>query len=152
MDYLLCGIIINIDQEDLKIIERYSWYLDKYKLEKRGYYRFKNKNNEYLSRLVMGVGKGDKRIVDHIDGNTKNNLKKNLRLCNSNQNKWNTKKHKDNKSGIKGIYEQFPGKWHAQITVFNKVIYLGLYSSIKLAKEAYDKASELYHREYGRKE
>lgn len=58
--------------------------------------------------------------IDHIDGNPSNNLISNLRLCNSSQNKFNTKKRTDNKSGVKGVhwYKKYQ-KWQVNIN-FNK--------------------------------
>lgn len=42
-------------------------------------------------------------LVDHIDGNTKNNHVSNLRACNHVQNAFNAKTPKNNKTGIKGL-------------------------------------------------
>lgn len=41
--------------------------------------------------------------IDHIDGNSMNNCVSNLRWVNGTQNNFNSKKRKDNSSGIKGV-------------------------------------------------
>lgn len=42
-------------------------------------------------------------LVDHIDGNKRNNAIGNLRLATQAQNQWNAKLSKANTSGIKGV-------------------------------------------------
>jgi hypothetical protein len=52
----------------------------------------------------------DNLDIDHIDGNTKNNLKSNLRLATKTQNMHNAKKGKNNTSGYKNIYRAI--RWY----------------------------------------
>lgn len=42
--------------------------------------------------------------IDHIDGNRQNNCASNLRVAKREQNAANSRKHRDNSSGIKGVH------------------------------------------------
>lgn len=54
--------------------------------------------------------------VDHIDGDTLNNLVSNLRACTHRQNMENQKKPKNNTSGVKGVwFRKDRNRWVAEI-------------------------------------
>ena len=75
--------------------------------------------------------------IDHIDGNRLNNSIDNLRSVTRKQNGYNKKKSKG--------YYFFNGKYHAQIGVDNKTIYLGLFDNELQASQAYSDAKKIYH-------
>jgi hypothetical protein len=54
----------------------------------------------------------DGKVIDHIDGNRKNNVISNLRLLDKSENTRNCKKREDNTSGETGVYKT-GGKWVA---------------------------------------
>ena len=56
----------------------------------------------YLHRMVLGLERGDKRQADHIDRNTLNNTRQNLRIATQTQNAMNAKLRTDNTSGCNG--------------------------------------------------
>lgn len=106
-----------------------------------------------LHRVVMErvlgrpLVKGE--IVDHIDGNTLNNCRNNLRVCTYSQNHYNRKKYEN--SQYKGIcYVKRQGKWIAGIKVNRKRIYLGAYETPEEAHEAYKTAALKYAGEFAR--
>lgn len=78
-------------------------------LNARGYVLVKMNRISYRAhRLLYQMYKGieilDSGIyIDHIDGDTTNNSPDNLRLCNSRENQFNSKKSRNNKSGHKNI-------------------------------------------------
>ena len=83
-------------------------------------------------------------IVDHINHNTYDNRKINLRICTISQNGMNRKLAKNNTSGTTGVYwSKKINKWIAKITVNNHTIHLGSYNdlneAIKIRKQAQDK-------------
>lgn len=91
------------------------------------------------------------KVIDHKNGNTLDNQYNNLRVCTNTQNIRNSKKPITNTSGIKGVYwDKNRNKWHAQIKVNNKVIFLGRFSSKIEATEIHDKAAVKYHGEFAR--
>ena len=92
-------------------------------------------------------------VVDHINGDTLDNRKCNLRICTQADNIKNRKKDIDNSSGYKGVnWSKSNKKYLARICVNKKIIYLGYHATAELAYSAYCEASKKYHGEYGRLE
>ena len=73
---------ILIDDEDYEKVKQYKWCV--YKTYNTFYsirhIRIDGKGTtQSLHRFIMGLEKGDKRVIDHLDGNGLNNQKANLR-------------------------------------------------------------------------
>ena len=91
----------------------------------------------------------DKKIVDHINHNPLDNRKSNLRICTNQENIFNSKIAKTNKSGVKGVYwDTSRNKWHAQICIDNKTKDLGRFTNIEDAIKVRKESEELYQREF----
>lgn len=109
-----------------------------------------------LHRLVMGypnVGKKGYEI-DHINGDTLDNRKGNLRKISHADNMKNKKRYSNNSSGFNGVglckrnkYKQ----WYASIRINNKDIHLGYFKTKEEAIKARKKADKKYFKEYHRK-
>lgn len=153
MEIELCGKKVLIDQDDYEKILSQKWYISV--IKKNGdiyFYGYINKKRVKLHRYILNQT-NKKIIVDHKNCNTLDNRKENLRCCSKTENQRNCRKHRDNKTGLKGIYYQKDAKkYHAQISVNRKVIYLGLFIKKEDAHAAYCKASKKYHGEFGRNE
>lgn len=87
----------------------------------QSYYIYVSINNEdyLMHRILYFIYTGDDPCdnpVDHIDGNTENNKKENLRKSTNfiNVNSINRKKYKNNSSGITGV-TKLPNAWKAEI-------------------------------------
>lgn len=81
--------------------------------------------------------------IDHVNRNKLDNTRTNLRLATRSQNNFNGEK-RGGTSKYKGVhYSNSHGKWIANITVFYKNIYLGIYACEESAAYAYDVAVEL---------
>ena len=84
----------------------------------------KNKKTIRMHYLIVG------KYYDHINLNTMDNRKENLRIATKNQNAQNHSLRQDNTSGFSGVtWDNRTGKWVAQIDVNKKHIYLGHYES-----------------------
>ncbi len=105
--------------------------------------------NASLARLITGALPG--MIVDHINGDTLDNRRANLRVCTMAQNVRNRKKPRTNTSGYKGVH-WMPRhkKWMAKITCAGKHIFLGLFDDPAEAHAAYCAAAKKYHGDFAR--
>ncbi len=70
-----------IDDEDYEKVNKFKWHVIWYKKIKSFYVRhvqYNNKKQEiiYMHRLIMGLTKGDRKQVDHINHDTLDNRKK----------------------------------------------------------------------------
>lgn len=105
---------------------------------------YKFKNDIALARFLCNLTKGDERVVDHINGNTLDNRRENLRVCTQAENQKNKKCYKNNKFGLKGVrYDKKKKKYSSNLR-------LGLFNTPEEAHEAYCRAAKLVHGEYAR--
>lgn len=110
-----------------------------------------------LHRLIWMLSVGEIPrgfVIDHINGDSRDNRLINLRLCTQSENAKNRKVNKNNSCGMKGVYldpTRGRGKvWRSQIRVSGKKISLGSFSSPYEAHLAYKKAELKYFGEFKR--
>lgn len=96
-----------------------------------------------MHRIILGVLDPDIK-VDHVNHNTLDNRKDNLRLCTQEENNRNRRKITPGSSSFKGVHLD-RGRWRAQISVEGKAIHLGGYVTEKEAADAYALAVKTYH-------
>lgn len=95
----------------------------------------------------------DGYYVDHINHNTVDCRKENLRLCTPSQNAMNSKISANNKSGCKGVrFIKHNNKWIATIVVDHKTIKLGYFDTYEEAVVARLFGEEQYHKEFYNKD
>ncbi len=100
-----------------------------------------------MHRIILNAQRG--QYVDHIDNDTLNNCRANLRLCTQSQNQANRRKHRNNTSGYKGVTRR-GDRWHARIEVRGRVIHLGYHDSAERASRVYDHAAMRFFGAYAR--
>lgn len=120
----ISGYKVEIDDEDLDKVMQKKWYIRRADV-KYGLYYFvangsrkkENKQNSILlHRFIMNCTPNDGTIIDHMDKNTLNNKKSNLRVCTHADNMRNRSKECINKTGYKGVYRRtFDGYYVAAI-------------------------------------
>lgn len=141
------GMFSLIDAQDAWVLNGSKWVASQ---SGTRFYaaRGKGKNREYLHRLIAKAATG--QLVDHIDGNTLNNCRSNLRICSQRQNVRNGKK-RSAKNPYKGlIWTPHCNKWSARITVDYKSIHLGVFEDPKDAARAYNAAAIKHFGEFAR--
>jgi len=139
-----------VDDEDFEFLNQWKWYalFDK---NTQGFYARRNDytGNKHTSirmhRIVFNIN-DPKIIVDHIDGNTLNNCRSNLRVSTVSQNNSNRKPKWNSTSKYLGVHRSNNcRRWVAQISKNQKKIYLGIYKIEEDAANAYDlRAIELH--------
>ena len=100
-----------------------------------------NSRGIYMSRFILGLTE-PKIGADHIDGNTLNNRRENLRPATGAENHANQARPVRNSSGYKGVMKMGE-KWAAQISVRGETVYLGTFESLERAALAYAEAAKL---------
>ena len=149
-----CGIgwttnnnnIFYFDLEDYDKIKNYCW------IEHDGYLEANPKNgkktNLKFHRLILKA-KGYNEKVDHINHNTLDNRKSNLRICTNQQNSFNHKVHSNSSTGYSGItYIKERNKYRARIFINKKGIHLGYFENLEDAIQARRNAEKIYFKEY----
>jgi hypothetical protein len=102
-----------------------------------------------MHREVMGLSRDDPRLVDHIDGNKRNNQKSNLRIANKSQNSFNTGIKSTNTSGFKWVHwSKNARKWRAQLRDGQNRIHVGYFDTQEQAFEACQKFAREIHGEF----
>lgn len=158
---------VKVDDEDYDSLIKHNWFAKKCN---NSYYVCRNTLQKdsingkrtviMLHREIINAPVG--MDVDHIDMDTLNCQKNNLRICSRSQNCMNKKKRADAKDSIyKGVSlhksrnkktnQEFV-YWQSRICVNNKRIRLGLFTFTtdgeKQAAEAYNKAAKKHFKEF----
>lgn len=159
---VISGYEVLVDKEDYDEIKGMKWYISPYHHKKDGkmslyvecgtYSVFNGKSIQHkirLHRFLMGCLTNDGKIVDHIDGNTLNNQRSNLRICSAEGNAQNRGKNVNNSSGYKGVtWDKVNRKWMAQVQHKGKSIKLGRFNTPEEAHQAYIRKVVELHGEF----
>ena len=116
-----------------------------------GYFYVGFNYKRYLShRIIFMMFHGYMpKIVDHIDGNPSNNKIENLRESTQQQNCFNSKLSKANKSGVKGVnWHKLRNKWKVEIRVNGIKKHFGLFQDLELAELVANEARRKFHKEF----
>jgi hypothetical protein len=121
-------------------------------ISKSNGYEYSNVDGKKIlnHRIIFALHHGyAPELVDHIDGNKKNNLIENLREATKAENNLNRKIHKNNKCGKKNIHWiQKVKSWCVKLNVNKKRIHVGLFKDLELAELVAIEAREKYHKHF----
>ena len=97
------------------------------------------------------TGKWPNGHIDHKNGDPGDNRWENLREATASQNHANTRRPKNNTSGLKGAsYAKANNRWLAQIRKQGRHVYLGYHDTKEEAHAAYLEASRRLNGEFAR--
>ena len=147
------GMFTIVDKKDYITLSKMKWYATGSGGGgvSRGqyHYAYTKGGKIQMHRLIMGAKKG--QIVDHKNGDTLDNRRKNLRICSKIQNVQNAKMPITNKSGYKGVcLKKGSNRWAVQIASKGKKIHIGYFGTPLEGAKAYNKAARKHHGEFAR--
>lgn len=136
------GFIALVDSEDYQKVKEYNWCAIKQgNSQVRAMTKIEGKTT-YLHSFILN----HKDMIDHINGHALDNRKSNLRICNQQQNSFNSRMPRTNTSGYKGVsFRKDIQKYCAYIVKDRKQYRLGCFQTKEEAAQAYNlKALELF--------
>jgi hypothetical protein len=149
------GQVAIVDADDFEWLSQFAWYAHICRNTRQYYARCgigpkRNMHQILMHRMILGLT--NPRIgVDHINRDTLDNRRVNLRIATKSQNGANAKVRSDNTSGLKGVsFHKGAGKWAAQIHKDGRTLYLGLHATPESAHKAYCEAAAKVHGEFAR--
>lgn len=145
--HLVRGEVALVDDDVYDEMSGYRWYSMK-GYATRGYFHKGRTKHVRMHRAIVGAAPGV--MVDHINGNTLDNRRENLRVCSNSDNQKN--RHRANGSSrFKGVcWNKQSNKWQAGIKLNGKSKHLGLFGSEEDAARAYDQAAAQMFGEFAR--
>jgi hypothetical protein len=138
-----------VDDEDFERLTVTRWQVDDKGYAIRYRRRDGKDTTESMHRVIMNAPKGME--VDHINGNPLDNRRCNLRLVSRRQNSRNTRGHRDNVTGYKGVsLDRVRGTYRAVIVHEGQHHFLGRFRTAEAAARAYNDAARKYFGEFAR--
>lgn len=137
-----------VDDEDFEMLNQFKWYYHRdwrsphrgYAVRNSLYIKGEKRHQIVMHRLILNAPPGIE--VDHINRNTLDNRRINLRLCSTKQNLFNREKKQNCISQYKGVtLRPSTGKWQACIAKNGQSFYLGVFESEIGAAKAYNEAA-----------
>lgn len=142
-----CGQSLFIDDDDYSKCCKLTWNCQKGVV--RHIFNPKIGKKAYclvISKYILGVSLLPGFLIDHIDRNTHNNQKNNLRIATYSENNSNVAITKRNSSGFKGVsYSVGARAWKACISFKRNRIFLGYFKTKEIAAKKYNEAALKYH-------
>jgi hypothetical protein len=149
------GMFAIVDDEDFDFISKWKWrasggnrghfYAARVERTQDGLH-IKAVN---MHRVINNTPDG--LVTDHINGNTLDNRRENLRASTFTQNSYNCPRSKNNRSGYKGVsWDKNTNKWRAQMVVQGKKICLGYFANPKDASIVYENRAAIEHGDFYR--
>lgn len=153
------GQFAKVSPEDFEWLSQWKWHARWNKCT-RSFYALRAgrisewphfRNSVQMQRQILGLGYGNPLRADHINSDTLDNRRLNLRPATKAQNTQNCRVRCDNKTGLKGAYwSKQKKKWHSAIHANGKLNHLGHYMTAEEAHEAYKAAAKKFFGEFAR--
>jgi hypothetical protein len=146
MIYLSRSYSVFVSEEDFERVSAYSWFVN-LDVRKRPYAcRYAGNKRIYMHREITACPVG--MVVDHINGNTLDNRRSNLRVCTQKLNMQNCVPW--SRSGYRGVsLIKNTKRYRVRITDLDgDELNLGSYTDVKYAAMVYDAAALMLYGDY----
>lgn len=151
------GQFAKVDASDFDWLSQWKWCVSWHPRTNSFYAVRKARKTEggkgviFLHRVLLGLDKGNPLEGDHVNLETLDNRRCNLRIATHSQNNHNKPIRRDNKSGYKGVgFHKASGRWRADIRLNGRSKYLGLFDTAEDAYASYLFAAAEMHGEFAR--
>lgn len=136
------GQVALVDDEDFAHLNQWKWFAN-YNKAIKGFYAIRtdyssgHRRDLLMHREIMKTPKG--LICDHINHNTLDNRKVNLRNASYSENMYNSRGRINSTSGAKGVsWVSRVSRWRAYINYGGRQLHLGYFVNFDDASKAYD--------------
>lgn len=130
-----------VDDKDFAVLSEYPWHYS------QGYAARmspKPQRKIFLHRSILMPPNG--MFIDHINGDSLDNRRENLRICTRAENQHNQKILGRSTSGFKGVsWHKRIKKWNVKIRVAMKDVHLGYFTEKVEAARAYNEGAKKYY-------
>jgi hypothetical protein len=104
-----------IDAEDYPLVKAYPWATSGHRYVRTRHYFGGKVYSLLMHRIVMMLPHEGERVVDHINHDSLDNRKANLRVCTHQQNIFNSPISRASTSGVKGVWRNGKYRWTANV-------------------------------------
>jgi len=136
-----------VESQDMPLVTVFSgWYANQARNDVWVAVSSNLETRAKMSRVILDAP--DDMEVDHINHNTLDNRRSNLRLVSRSENLMNRRKWANCSSRYKGVsWEEKYQKWRARISLDGKLTHLGYFDDEAEAASAYNEAAEQHYGE-----
>ena len=150
------GRTVQVSPEDYKYLAKFAWHASKMRLGYYAYRKVQKRKGGYDSCAMhvevarrMGLRPGCGLQVDHINHDTLDNRRENLRVVTPSQQTCNQRLRADNTTGVKGVsFVKRAGLYHAYVAIGGKRRFSKYFATLEEAEVAVKEARRQLHGEY----
>jgi len=150
------GYFAKVDDEDYEKLAIYRWHSNIKKVTNgivvracRTIRTNGKRTSLYMTRFILNPPIN--KYVDHINRNTLDNRKINLRFCSNAENSRNRGTRFNSSSGYKGVsWSKQDQQWRVRVYRDYQLVYQELFEDKKEAVLAYNKMVKIYHKDFAK--
>lgn len=137
-----------VDAADFDWLNQWNWYAH-WQPHVRSYYAERTENGRIVRMATEILKCASDEEGEHVNNDTLDNRRENLRKCSSPQNTRNRRLFSNNTSGYTGVHwDANARKWRALVRHNGRHVYLGFFGSPIEAARARDEAAKRLHGEF----
>jgi hypothetical protein len=144
---LTLGQMARVDAEDYEALACFKWQA-LWSPDVRSFYAGRSAQHgvRQMHRVILGLTVGDGLKVDHINHDTLDNRRENIRVATNAENCRNQRIRSDNKTGFRGVvWREEMQKYRAHIRTNGVRVNLGHFDTAEDAALAYNAAAIKHH-------